>query len=276
MPESPKKPKNCGIAIYGRKPEKKHAKTARAGCDKWACKVCAESKKRRLMARAINGIAMHPDKQWYFITITAPSYARGFDASLKAFRAGYRKVYKAMVAAKKSYNLAGDMLMLKIFERHKDGTLHIHIITDVNWQSRKTRKSDKKRAPYTFVYRNRIKRKNGSDYYRSSFLADKCAGAGLGYIGECRPLIAEDGTAGYLIAFYVAKYVTKDAESGAGDWPKYAHRVEFSANWPPLPPLEHDDPFAWQVATRAAVLHDLLDHWHIDDEANIFELLGFD
>lgn len=271
------KPKNskCGIALYGRKPEIKHGKTARAGCNKWACPTCAERKKRKLMARAIIGMQAYPDKEWFFVTLTAPSYARNFQASLKAFRSGWRKVYKAMKAAHKSYALAGDFMMLKVYERHEDGTLHCHIITDINWQSRKTRKADKKRAPYTFMYRNLIKRKNGSDYYRSAFLSDKCAESGLGYIGECRPIIARDGTAGFVVASYIAKYIGKDTDSGNGHWPKSAHRVEFSANWPILPPLAQDDPFAWQVASRPAILHDKLDHWTIDDDAGIFPLLGF-
>lgn len=275
MPEKARQNKSCGIALYGRKPEIKHGKTARAGCNKWSCPTCAASKQKRLMARAINGMLQDPQKQWFFVTLTAPAYARGFTASLKAFRGGYRKVYKAMVAAKKAYALAGDMMMLKVYERHADGTLHCHIITDVNWQSRKTRKSDRKRAPYVFMFRNLIKRKNGSDYYRSAFIADKCSDAGLGYIGECRPIMARDGTAGFVVASYIAKYIGKDTASGMGDWPKYAHRVEFSANWPALPPLVSADEYQWQVANRPVILHDKLDYWRIDDDADIFTLLGF-
>lgn len=265
--------KICGIVLYKRSEKKHHGETLYSGCNKWDCPVCAEAKKRRLMARVITG--MNADnRQWYFVTLTAPPYCTDFQSSLKAFKAGYRKVYQAMKNAIKSYGLKGDFLTCKIFEKHKDGRLHVHIITDINFQSRRRRKSDKgkKNKPYIFVDVYRVKRrgKRGGYYYRSSFLADISARSGLGYIGECRPIKTKgEKQSGAVVASYIAKYVGKSTSNtdDKNDWPRYAHRVEFSANWPPLPPLENDGLYEYLLAKRPIIISDKLSGYHVEDKA---------
>lgn len=203
------------------------------GCKKWDCEDCAKTNVKRFMARVINGIlTLGEGNNWYLWTLTVSTRDRGFEPSIKAFREGYRKLYYELKNEQKRQKW-GDIHLIKVFEKHKDGTLHIHIISNLNLQSSK---DSKVKGGYVFRDEYKVTRRNKStgrneEYYRSAWLEDKCKKSGLGYICECRPLKAHDGKSHFLVAGYVAKYLSK---SDLASYPKYFHRVEFSQNFPQL------------------------------------------
>jgi len=197
------------------------------GCGKWDCAHCARVNVKRFMARIIHGIEALGDEKWYLWTATLPPHERGFEKSVTAWRTKWRKLYYELKNEQKRQKW-GVIHLIRVYEKHKDGTLHIHVISNQNLQS-----SKKRGGGWHWREEYKVKRRDHSIYYRSAWLEEKAKKVGLGYICECRPLEAnKDGNDHYLIAGYVSKYLTK---SDLGNYPKGFHRVEFSQQFPHLP-----------------------------------------
>lgn len=186
----------------------KSAVYVQVNCKMWSCVSCGARKASVWIARIINGINFYGG-QWFFATITAHRKWRGENKSLINLRRGWRKLYNRLL---RKY---GKFHYIKIFEHHKDGTLHLHLLTDLV-------------LPYTTKWANSKKTGQRIQIYRCKYLKDASAQCGMGYQCDYQPL----ENAG-LAAWYVAKYLGKSV--GVSDFPANLRRIQASQKFKKLP-----------------------------------------
>jgi hypothetical protein len=253
------------IKLYRRDTNAQESEIVAVRCGLWSCDYCAEVNKKRVMARAITGASTQ--KHWYLVTLTAHPSATTFESSLKNLHTGWTKLYANMKKVVREHGL-GDMMYVKVWERHKDNRLHLHLLININFQSRvkrvKTSDKRKRNREYVFVSEYKVKRKRDSSiYYRSAWLADYASNAGMGYICECRPLRGIGAQESYWgVVGYISKYLTKQTYA---QFPKHFHRVEFSQNFPKLPDLDDSE---WHNLDWSLIFDDMAMGWRVDDTTN--------
>jgi hypothetical protein len=96
------------------------------------------------------------------------------------------------------------MRYLRVFETHKDGTLHVHMLADY--------------APPDIRVEQRYNKKHGkvTDVYVSVALSEVLSDMGLGWVHDVRPLVQKrDMSVEVSIGAYLGKYLTKQAQSAA-------------------------------------------------------------
>jgi hypothetical protein len=182
----------------------------KASCQCWDCEPCAARNARKWIARIIMGCNQQ-DCQWSFLTITAHEKFR-LSKSVANIRQGWKKIYNRILA--KMGKTARSLLYAKIWEQHKNGSFHIHILLNVCLGTRWAKNN-----------------------------AREC---GLGFQAEWH----EVGNVG-MAAGYIAKYSLKNAsiQRGMVGWPRGLRRIEVSRNWPKLPDLEQLHAFYWSQST---------------------------
>lgn len=202
---------------------KKQAIYVEANCKQWDCPACGARNASQWVARIINGVKFYGG-EWFFMTITAHRLKRGQEKSLANLRDGWRKVYNRILRK------FGKFHYIKICEAHKDGSLHMHVITDVKLPYKK--RTDKKAALGA-----------GKIRYTCRYLKNICAESGIGYQADYQPLENVG-----LAAWYVAKYLSKSIANA--DFPKGLRRIQPNQNFPRLPDLRADLGLAWVYVTN--------------------------
>jgi len=124
---------------------------------------------------------------WYFGTLTMNKRWRGA-ASVTNFRKNWNKFYQRM-----KRKTDGSLYYILLPEPHKDGSLHVHIISTCQ---------------------------AGSRWWK-----DTGAKCGMGFQNQNEPLRSTAKA-----AWYVTKYVGKSIENTK--WPDDLRRVRFSVRWP--------------------------------------------
>ena len=195
----------------------------------WSCPECGVWNAARWVARVAHGVQVYMDAgetDWYLITVTAHGDWRGTASSLKNLRGGWRRL------AQRIYRLNRDSKYVRVYEHHKDGSLHLHFIA--TWK-----------LPHTVD-------KNGK--WRSKWLKDASKKSGMGFKTDYRPI---ENPA--IAATYTAKYLAKTLEKRT--WPRSLRRIQTSHGWPALPVLPDKSGYQWEflpsyeeVLTRAARL----------------------
>jgi len=175
----------------------------RGACGLWSCRVCGARNGKKWLARILDGMRQLGEKSWYFITITAHEKWRGLESSLKNLRQGWKKLYNRM---RRKYGIND---YVKVWERHKDGSLHLHVL---------------------------IAKKIGKRW-----LKDNARQCGMGYQAD-----SSQAKNGGQVAGYVAKYLLKSYNEGA-DMPKGLRRIECSRSFPKLPDNTSTNDLEWIV-----------------------------
>lgn len=180
----------------------------RGACKSWSCPVCGARNGRVWLARILHHMNVISDcPRWYFLTITAHKNWRGASASRKNLQQGWKKLYNR---TRRKYGVSE---YVKVWEFHKDGSFHLHIL---------------------------IGRKIGKRW-----LKDNSVECGMGF--ECDSSKAKNGG---QIAGYVAKYLMKSFEH-ADKYFKGMRRIEASRNWHKFPD-RGSDMDEWRIhQTRA-------------------------
>jgi len=175
----------------------------RGACKQWSCPVCGARNGKKWLARILNHMNQNKGSgRWYFLTITAHRKMRGKNASLINLREGWKKLYNRM---RRKYGVSK---YVKVWEYHKDGTFHLHVL---------------------------IRRKIGKRWLKKN-----SAECGMGYQCDSSPSKNPGQVAGYI-----AKYLVKSFEN-AGQYPKGIRRIEASRNWTKLPEAISDME-AWKI-----------------------------
>ena len=163
----------------------------RGACKQWSCPECALVNARKWIARIIEGVNVLSG-DWFFATVTAHRRMRG-ERSLLNLRQNWHKLRKRMAR----YAVKGglEMAYARVWEHHKDGSYHMHIINNVGVNTR--------------------------------WLKDNAASCGMGYQAHQDAEVNAGQVAGY-----VAKYMLKQSRDDTlHSFPKGARRIEVSANW---------------------------------------------
>jgi hypothetical protein len=179
----------------------KHTKALlyRASCKQWSCPSCGAFNAKKWIARILKHLNLDESKKksWYFLTITAHKKMRGAVASRKNLVEGWKKLYNR---ARRKYGISE---YVKVWEFHKDGTFHLHIL---------------------------IARKIGKKW-----LKDNSASCGMGYICDSSKSKNPGQVAGYC-----AKYLIKSFEH-ADKYARGMRRIECSRNWTKWEDKQTDD-----------------------------------
>ena len=205
---------------------------ARVRCKAWDCPHCAQLNRAIWKARLIYGIN-EIGKDWSFWTITAHRKMRGYDASLISLREAWGKLYHRL---KRTF---GAFQYARIYEPHKDGSLHIHVISTIIWPDIRTGK-----------------RKNGERFSYSRWLKDTVPVCGGGYQTDAKNL---EGHAGY-VAGYVVKYMTKEISAFKRVRGR-VRRIQTCQKWPKSELTADDGSELEWVLKDALYIEDCVGYW---------------
>lgn len=170
----------------------------RARCKRWSCQYCSVENRKIWRGRIMSEIESTPAiKIWYFWTITLLGKDhKGIEHSVNVWRDKWSKLRKRITR-----NL-GKLRYVRVFEMHKDGTMHIHMLCDKSYD-------DVEVIPATKKQKKR---------HESETLRDHLDDLGLGYIHDIKPILTENIEENGIarnVSKYIVKYMTKDAMSYA-------------------------------------------------------------
>lgn len=172
-------------------PQNKKIEYVKTACKLWSCPACSARNALKWIARIINGMNNLDEEDWYFATMTSHRKMRG-KSSLKNLRSNWPKLVKRMKRINKK--LEKPFYYARVWEMHKDGSFHMHLITN---------------CPVT-----------------TRWLKDNAASCGMGYQAKIDKTVNAGQAAGY-----VAKYMVKMFNHKIYEYPKGARRIEVSRNW---------------------------------------------
>jgi len=208
--------KNNRPYLVGVNENAKQSLLTRPNCKMWNCEKCAAINARLWIARVINGVN-RLGGEWSFLTLTSHRKMRKL-ASVKCLRDGWKKFYNRVLA--QFDKAATSIYYCKIWEQHKDGGFHLHILINVNLGTR--------------------------------WAKDNASQCGLGSQAKWKEISNAGKVAGYM-----AKYSLKNAWLAQNNiqWPKGLRRIETSHKWPILQKKEQDSAWGWIIhATRTGQL----------------------
>lgn len=174
-------------------------------CKLWSCPECGDRNRRWWTARTIYGheqLAEH-GAQMFFWTITAHEKVRTFEHGLSIWRRSWNALSCQL------RRRVDGLSYMRVFEHHKDGAFHVHLIT--NGQP-----PDKR------------------------WIKDAPRMAGMGYMNEIELVRSK-----FRSGFYISKYLAKSLDDA--DWPQNVRRIQPSHSWPKLPSQAPESPFSWQI-----------------------------
>lgn len=171
----------------------------RTRCKMWTCEYCARVNRNIWRARIIEHIKNtkahdykpEPVKQWFFVTLTAHENSHRAGNTLINLRKAWDKARK--LAHK--YKTCEKWHYVRVFEAHKSGELHIHMITNIEFSQR--------------------------------WWSTTMRRSGAGWSVDVQQLSGEP----LPVASYVAKYMTKQSEH----FPRNLRRINASHGWSQAP-----------------------------------------
>lgn len=208
--------KNNTPFLIGVNENVKVAVLTKTTCKQWNCETCGARNASRWIAKVINGVNKLGG-EWVFLTVTASRNSRGL-SSVRNIRDGWKKLYNRILEKTKQEN--HKFHYVKVWEQHKDGSFHLHILANY--------------------------------YVPSRWLKDNAFQCGMGYQGKTVRISNAGQVAGYM-----AKYTLKAATIARGgvSWPKGLRRIETSQEWPELPQIKRGEEMGWIVTqSRTAQL----------------------
>jgi len=168
----------------------------RLRCKSWRCPYCAiENQKmwRKHLKRRIIDLG----GEWYFGTITAPSWDRRPGATLYTIRLNFDRFMKRLRRVFKH-----GVNYVRIYEKHKDGAFHLHVV--VSGLSPRVRSYRARTGSIGFKPAD--DRDKTGTWSIKTWWKKTLAKCGCGYIADIKaiPAIAAIG--------YVTEYMTKQAQ----------------------------------------------------------------
>lgn len=192
----------------------------RTRCKMWSCPYCAKQNQKTWRARIINHI-QNVRGQWTWFTLTAHSKKRGAQ-SLENLRKAWDTLVKRM---KRRY---GKFQYCRVYERHADGSYHLHAIGSFHFGDIKERRA----------------KKDGTRTKYSVWLKKNAADLKLGYYTHADDI--EISHSGY-IASYVTKYMTKFSDNQKRELGRIRH-IQVSQGW-----LKFEDDKTLDWAMKSAI-----------------------
>jgi len=190
----------------------------RPDCKCWNCEACAGRLQRHWKARTYEGIATYIDQgyDFKFVTVTSHERVKSLYQTQKIWQSAWP------VLRKRVQYLYQDWFWVMIPEQHKDGRLHVHMISSAHLGTR--------------------------------WWKDNARAVGLGYIAEEKEFKGDPADPARA-ASYAGKYLGK--QLGVKSWPRYFHHIRTSQHFPELP-SSPDNPYdnvIWHALSPRGVLH---------------------
>lgn len=179
---------------------------ARLRCKQWTCEYCAEKNRQIWRAKLIHHINTVKGS-WCWFTLTAHGKKRGQEASIANLRGGWDKLYHRM-----RYKF-GDFSYARIYEKHQDGSYHIHAIASFAFDDIRIRQS-----------------KDGTNTTYSTWLAAQAKSLKMGYYTHAANIADEFREHSGYIASYITKYIVKLTQDTKKDFGRVRH-IQVSQNW---------------------------------------------
>lgn len=206
----------------------------RARCKMWDCPFCAIVNQRIWRARLMLEVQKDTSVRWYFWTLTLDGKDHDGDTanSLRLWRDKWDKLLKRFKRD------LGNFKYLRVFETHKDGTLHVHMLASATYADVRCVVEDDRR-----------------ENWRSATCEKHLKELDLGWRHDIKPIVtrdeSNDGVARNVSA-YVTKYLTKDLQSEVRLKLKDANMqkvrmIQTSSGWANVPTKETDR--VWTAGT---------------------------
>lgn len=179
------------------------------------------------MARIMNEVKKSGKKLWYFWTLTldGKDHKSNTAYSLQVWREVWDKLMKRIRRD------LGKIKYIRIFETHKDGTLHVHMLT-------------------SHAYSDRQKRTNnmGKVVHESATLSKHLKELDLGWVHDLKLIRTKENdmeNVGANVGAYITKYMTKDLQGHIRQDLKDAgmgriRMIQTSQGWDDEPQENHD------------------------------------
>lgn len=221
-------------AVLLAKKEANFSLLIRARCKQWSCSLCAETNRsmwRGFLWRRVGEIGT---EGWVFITVTSHKNAqkRALGAkmtvySLKNIQNGTALLFKRLK------RIFGDYAYVRVYEKHKSGAYHVHIIARVGALPERFfhQKVNGKRR----ISKTAPKRGKPGSWLPKTMIKNVCVECGMGNQADIQPI--PDGNAGAVIG-YIVKYMTKQAQGS--DELKGVRRIQTSQHFGKNEPDESD------------------------------------
>jgi hypothetical protein len=198
MCQTPNRPVMIGLS-----PATKRAIVFVPDCEMWSCPECAPKLRARWIARVAHGVKalLATGEPVQFVTITSHERLKTFQACHAKFPDAWQKLYKAIK------RLTPELTYALIPEKHQDGRMHMHMLSNTAMTTR--------------------------------WLKDNARSRGLGFQAYIKP-VENVGHA----AVYVSKYLGKGLDHEP--LPPHFRRIRLSQNWAVLPELhEPSNAYDW-------------------------------
>lgn len=185
----------------------------RISCKQWGCPCCQQKNARHWRAYLLNTFNKRfSDEQWCFLTITANKGAHKHSAemTIRNLQQIWKPLYDRLLR-----RYGKGLEYVRVFEKHKSGRFHMHILLNIGSQY------DEKK----FVIK---KQKDEFNHPDCRWLKDTCKALGGGEIAHIRRVQddkARTSNVGLVIG-YILKYMGKDMASFK--FPKHQRRVQTS------------------------------------------------
>lgn len=199
----------------------------RPRCKMWDCPYCAVLNKRIWLARIFNEVKKSGKKLWYFWTLTldGDDHQGNTAYSLQVWREVWDKLMKRIRRD------LGNIKYIRIFETHKDGTLHVHMLTSHAYSDRKKRTNNMQKV-----------------VHESATLAKHLDELGLGWVHDIKLIRTKESdmeNVGANVGAYITKYMTKDLQGHIRKELKDAgmgriRMIQTSRGWCDEPEEKHD------------------------------------
>lgn len=253
-----KKKKCDNFGLWLKREDTGRTVICRIRCKKWSCEYCSELNADMWRSRLRYGLKLTPGT-WQFITYTAHRKWRGTEASYKNISTNSKKLWQRLRYLIKK-NGCESMVYARIFELHKDGSVHVHGFVRAPMGIYPTTRSK--------LRENRTREdQNGIDW-----LSDASAACGMGWAVDCSEL--RDRTKAIR---YVTKYASKNVFDT--ELPRGARRIVTSQNFPKPDWMDRDSSGEWEVIKNGIptdLLFRAIAHGNEIYDLNIGKVINYD
>lgn len=216
-----------GLAVVDGDPDTEML-VARLRCKKWDCEFCAV-KNRQIWRAHIIDTVNKMGGEWLFVTLTAHRKAHSDKRTIENLKSAWKRLYDRL-----RYKFKGQKLeYVWLYEKHTGTdakgqpkqTYHVHMILRAvvaggnKWNARKK-----------YWYHPEM----------HNWLKDNAAAIGAGYMAHAAKIEESNGG---LVAAYITKYMTKDAQNLQG-FPRGMRRIQTSRAFGS--PQTQESPLSWE------------------------------
>jgi hypothetical protein len=219
-------------------------------CGQWDCDYCSAVNRKRWRAFLYAKLPS-VSTVWSFVTITCDSDAHANGVTLDYIIANFDKLSKRLKRA------WGNYPYIRIYERHKSGQFHAHLL--VGYLPSDYMDKNAYKRVFNPKTRKSTKRYRGTAYQD---LLNACAAVGFGKMCDFTPLQNVTDATKPLDVKVVTTYVTKYMSKNLSHLPKGTRRIQCSRDIGGLPDTDGNGVY---IKRHAVTVDDVITHGVLTD-----------